>query len=202
LRSGKTSRHFFKVAIRNAAIDAIAIAQGLQWPWDADFMRRSPGYISLYRLTKGVSMHIFKEGRSPFLEFLRNLTPQAVLLSFALVAGYELQPTCCYSENAKQTSIFFVFLAIWLVAVWANSSLFIEKYLVSVKRIDRASKLLFRFRVTGLRNLGALLNYAWRKQRMVFVEAVVVFVVLEFGLAAVGASAISSATALLKLMHG
>lgn len=147
-------------------------------------------------------MHILKDGRGPFLEFLRNLTPQAVLLSFALVTGYKLQPTCCHPENAKQTAIFFCFLAIWLAAAWGNSSLFIEKYLISVKRIDRASKLLIRLGVTGFRNLGALLAYAWRKQRTVFVEAVVVFVVVEFGLVVVAMSAISSATALLKLLHG
>jgi hypothetical protein len=146
-------------------------------------------------------MHIFNEGRAPFLEFLRNLTPQAVLLSFAIVAGHKLRPTCCYPENAEQSLIFLCFLSIWFAAVWANSSLFIEKYLVSVKRIDRAAKLLVRKGVTGFRNLGALLIYALRKQRMVFVEAVVVFVVVEFGLVAVAISAITSATALMNLLH-
>jgi hypothetical protein len=147
-------------------------------------------------------MHILKDGRAPFLEFLRNLTPQAVVLSFALVAGYKLQPTCCYPENAKRTAIFACFLLIWLTAVWANSSLFIEKYLVSVDRINRASRLLMRLGVKGFRNLGALLQYAWRNQRTVFVEAIVVFVIVEFGLVVVAMSAISSATAVVNLIHG
>jgi hypothetical protein len=34
-----------------------------------------------------VIMHILKEGRSAYLEFLRNLIPQALWLSFTLVAG-------------------------------------------------------------------------------------------------------------------
>lgn len=146
-------------------------------------------------------MHILSGGRAPFLEFLRNLTPQAFLLAVALVAGFRLEPTCCHPENAKQTAIFFVFLAMWIAAVWANSSLFIEKYLVSVRHIDRASRLLIKLRVVGLRNLRALLVYAWRRQRMIFVEAMIVFVVVEFGLVVVTLSAIASASALAKVLH-
>lgn len=147
-------------------------------------------------------MHITKDGRAPFLDFLRNLTPQTLVLSFGLIAGNKLQPTCCYSENAKQTVIFFCFFVIWVLAVWANSSLFIEKYLVSVERINRAARLLIKLRVTGLRNLSTLLRYAWRNERSIFFEVVVVFVVVEFGLVVVVMSAIGSATALLKALSG
>lgn len=147
-------------------------------------------------------MHIFKDGRVPFLEFLRNLTPQALVLSFALVAGNKLQPTCCYLENAKQSGIFVCFLVIWGIAAWANSSLFIEKYLVSAKPIGRASRLLIKFGVKGLANLRAVLKYAWRNERLIFVESIVVFAVVELGLVVVVLSAIGSAAALLKLLHG
>lgn len=147
-------------------------------------------------------MHIFKEGRAPFLEFLRNLTPQALLLSFAMVAGYRLELTCCYPENTQQTLVSIFLLAIWLTAVWANSSLFIEKYLVAVDRIHPISRLLIRRGVTGLRHLCALLCYAWRKERMVFVEAIVVFLVVELGLSAQVMYAIGSAVGLLKAIQG
>lgn len=146
-------------------------------------------------------MHIFNEGRAPFLEFLRNLTPQAFILTFALIAGYRLEPTCCYPENTKQTAIFLYFLSIWLVAVWANSSLFIEKYLVSVKKINRASRLLIRTGVVGLRNLKALLKHTWRKQRSVFFEAIIVFFVVEFGFVVVILAAIGSANTFIKSLH-
>ena len=143
-------------------------------------------------------MHLFKGGRAPLLDFLRNLTPQAVLLSFVLVIGSKLEPTCCFPENASNTIIFLSFLAILLAAIWSNSSLFVENYLISVKRIERASKLLKRLGVTGIINLWAILKYAWRFQRIVFVEVVVVFIVLEFGIVTVLISALNAATTLLK----
>ena len=68
-------------------------------------------------------MHILSGGRAPFLEFLRNLTPQAFLLAVALVAGFRLEPTCCHPENAKQTAIFFVFLAMWLAAGMSSAEM-------------------------------------------------------------------------------
>lgn len=146
-------------------------------------------------------MHILKDGRSSYLEFLRNLTPQTVVLSFALIAGYRLELSCCYSENSKQTAIFICFLAIWLLAVWANSSLFIEKHLISAERINRASRLLIRADVKGWKNLWALLRFAWHNERTIFWEATLVFIVVEFGLVVVVMSAIGAATTFLKLLH-
>lgn len=146
-------------------------------------------------------MQILKEGRSAYLEFLRNLTPQALLLSFALVAGRDLQPSCCYPENFKRTAVFFCFLFIWAMAVWANSSIFIEKYLVSVDRINRASRLLIRKGVKGLKGLRALLLFSWRSERSIFWEAVIVFLVVEFGLVVVVMAAIGSATSYINLLH-
>lgn len=146
-------------------------------------------------------MHILKEGRSAYLEFLRNLAPQTLFLSFALVAGRDLQPSCCYPENFKQTAISFCFLIIWLAAVWANSSLFIEKYLISAGRINRASRLFIKTGVTGIKNLCALLCFAWRNERRIFWETVVVFVVVEFGLLIVIMAAIGSATTFIKLLN-
>jgi hypothetical protein len=159
-------------------------------------------YIALdHNISQLLRMHIFKEGRTSFLEFLRNLTPQAFILTFALVAGYRFEPTCCYPQNTKQTAIFICLLAVWLIAVWANSSLFIEKYLVSVERINRASRLLIRLGVVGLRNLRALLLHAWRKERSIFLETVIVFAVVEFGLVVVIISASGSATTFIKALH-
>jgi hypothetical protein len=143
-------------------------------------------------------MHIFKEGRAPFLEFLRNLTPQTVVLSLALIAGHRLRPTCCHMDGAAETMLFVCFLVIWLASVWANSSLFIEKYLVSVKRINRASKLFVRSGFKGLKNFAILLKFTWRNQRLIFIEIIFVFVVVEFGFAAVTMSAVGSATTLLN----
>jgi hypothetical protein len=146
-------------------------------------------------------MHILKDGRSAYLEFLRNLTPQIVILSLALVAGHRLQPTCCYPENAKQTFIFLFILATWILALWANSSLFIKNYLVAAEKIDRASRLLIRAGVRDWRNLHLLFCFAWRNERAIFWEVIIVFTIILFGLVIVGTSAISSATTFLMMFH-
>lgn len=147
-------------------------------------------------------MHIFRAGRGPFLEFLRNLTSQALILSIALVAGYNLEPTCCYPENTKQTVIFISFVIIAFIAIWANCSLFIENYLISVERINRVSRLLACLGISGAQNLCATVRYTWRKQRMVFAEVVIVFILVEFGLIAVLFTAISTSAGILKAMRG
>lgn len=38
-------------------------------------------------------MHLLNAGRATFLEFLRNLTPQALILSIAIIAGMKLDFT-------------------------------------------------------------------------------------------------------------
>jgi hypothetical protein len=87
------------------------------------------------------------------------------------------------------------------MAVWANSSIFIEKCLVSVDRINRASRLLIRKGVKGLKCLHALLLFTWRGERSIFWEVVIVFLVVELGLVVVVMAAIGSATTYISMLH-
>ncbi|MGE8449993.1 MAG: hypothetical protein ACN6OP_05070 [Pseudomonadales bacterium] len=146
-------------------------------------------------------MQIFKNGRAPYLDFLRNLTPQAVILSVALIAGRNLEPTCCYPENFKQTVIYICFLLMWIAALWANSSIFIEKYLVSTDKLNRVARTLSKLGVKGFGNLKLVAVYSWRKERMIFVEALVVFAIVELGLVTVVFSAVSTAAAIFRAIH-
>jgi hypothetical protein len=146
-------------------------------------------------------MQIFKNGRDAYLDFLRNLTPQAVIFSIALISGYGLEPTCCYPENLMKTMVFFVFLSMGMAAVWVNSSRFIEKYLVSADILNKVARRLQKNGVKGFRNLRGVLKYSWRKERIIFVEVVVVFVIIEFGLVIVIFSAINAATTMFKNIH-
>jgi hypothetical protein len=147
-------------------------------------------------------MYLLKDGRAAYLEFLRNLTPQTIILTFALVAGYGLKPTCCYPENAKQTAIFFYLLGIWGLAFFANCSLFFERYLASVGHINRAGRLLKKRGVVGFRNLRLVMCHTWRKERIVFIEVIVVLLILEVGLLLVVLSAVGPATTFINNMHG
>lgn len=147
-------------------------------------------------------MHLFKDGRAPFLEFLRNLTPQALILSIAILSGHDLQWSCCHVENTWETILSAVFFMIWVAAVWANSSLFVQRYLISVERIDRVSKRLGQRKVTGFRHLQMLLTYAWRYRRVVFLELVFVGAVLEIGMTAVVIFGVTNSQALAKAISG
>jgi len=73
-------------------------------------------------------MFILKEGRSAFLEFLRNLTPQILLLSLTIVVGNKLNPNEFDLKNWPQTLIFFSFLVMTLLSAIANVTLFIDKF--------------------------------------------------------------------------
>jgi hypothetical protein len=144
-------------------------------------------------------MHLLNDGRAAFLEFLRNLTPQAVILSIAIVSGMKLDFTRINLANTGPTLIFWLLVAIWGMAAWANNSLFLEKSLISVRPISRASRLFSLQGLTGIRLTGANLAYSWRNKRIIFIELVVLMVIVEFGLVVVAVSAIFSASSILGM---
>lgn len=144
-------------------------------------------------------MHLLNDGRAAFLEFLRNLTPQAVILSIAIVSGMKLDFTRINLANTGPTLIFWLLVAIWGMAAWANNSLFLEKSLISVRPISRASRLFSLQGLTGIRLTAANLAYSWRNKRIIFIELVVLMVIVEFGLVVVAVSAIFSASSILGM---
>lgn len=119
-----------------------------------------------------------------------------------MLSGHDLQWSCCYVKNTWETILSAVFFMIWVAAVWANSSLFVQRYLISVERIDRVSKRLGQREVTGFRHLQTLLTYAWRYRRVVFLELVFVGAVLEIGMTAVVIFGVTNSQALAKAMSG
>lgn len=102
-------------------------------------------------------------------------------------------------KNIGPTLIFWMLIAIWGMAAWANNSLFLEKSLVSVKPINRASRLFSRKGLMGIRLTCANLTYSWRNKRIVFIELVVLMLIVEFGLVVVAISAILSASSMLSI---
>jgi len=78
--------------------------------------------------------------------FLRNLTPQAVSLSFAFVEGSKLDFGTWDFSNAPATVIFYTLAATCVMAAWANCTPFIEKCVAGSNRIERGMRLLTRKR--------------------------------------------------------
>ena len=92
-------------------------------------------------------MSILGDGRPAFLEFLRNLTPQALILAVTLSAFSKLDLSTWDISNWWGTLIFYLCLAVWILSLVANTIQFIENYSeTSLKPIDsvlgRAKKLL------------------------------------------------------------
>ena len=73
-------------------------------------------------------MHVLGVGRQAFLEFLRNLTPQALLLAFALTLWIQLDFGHFDLSNWANTLTFFLCTATWILAVLANVVQFMETY--------------------------------------------------------------------------
>lgn len=143
-------------------------------------------------------MQILTEGRSAFLEFLRNLTPQALILAFALKLGEPLTATCCYSENITQTALFIILFCAWVAAVWENSSLFVEKCLFSAPSINEEAKRLKDSGLIGNKHFYALLKYAIKKKPTIFLETFVVFLFVEAALTFVVVLAIDTASKFIR----
>jgi hypothetical protein len=169
--------------------------------WETRFFTASLVSIQNPSYSKENKLHLLKDGRAAFLEFLRNLTSQTVFLSIAFVVGSKLDFRRLDFSNIAVTIIFWVPILIWALAAWANSSLFIEKSLVAVERINRASRLLVykHKKPRNLRLIQAALMYSWRNKKIFFAEVILVMVIVEFGLVAVVVLAVTSATSLLNL---
>ena len=67
--------------------------------------------------------------RVPFLDFLRNLTPQTILLSFVILMTTKIDFTHFHFNlnNIVVTLVFYLLLACFSFSVYANSTIFIEK---------------------------------------------------------------------------
>ena len=143
-------------------------------------------------------MYILGQGRAAFLEFLRNLTTQAVLLAFILVAGRRLDFRHADLSNFWPTFGFFAIVAIWWMAAYANVTLFMERSLVQTHRVNRARRLL---RARGLSSWRITLHavyFSWRDHKFFFVEVVAVTVIIEVGLAISAASGVTTAATIVS----
>jgi hypothetical protein len=99
----------------------------------------------------------------------------------------------------RLAGVIFLFL-IWLMAAWSNATLFLEETAKGLKPLRRARRL---FKVRGHRgweHSRRTLLFIFRYHKSAFVEAFVVPLVVEFGLAVVVANSVQAAKTLAKAM--
>lgn len=141
-------------------------------------------------------------GRSHYLEFLRNLTPQVVLFSIVLLLGYQLNFTRFDLGNWVPTLMFFILLGAFALAFYANSTLFYEKCFPEWKEwLKKTERSIATRGIRGPRRLIAKLKAIWCERFVEFVEVVTAIYFLQIALAIVIAMGMHSASTILRASH-
>lgn len=136
----------------------------------------------------------FGLGRKPLLDFLRNLTPQIIMLTIALVAGSKLDlgKFDLSLAGLKRTLPFAMCLLVFFISLIANLSTFLEESLEEFKG-NKASATVAMEDVGGAKRIWALLVNAWSNHKLAVFRMVLVMTVAEAAISVVFVMSIQSA---------
>ncbi len=123
-------------------------------------------------------MHIIGNGRDAFLDFLRNLTPQAFLGAAAIVVLSLIHQPWLSWRNVGYALLTLALLAIVALAASANTSRFLDGAFSSSRWGARTLRLIKRAELRPLRRSWMFLIAAWRNRRVMFIEFVVAISVM------------------------
>lgn len=123
-------------------------------------------------------MHIIGTGRDAFLDFLRNLTPQAFLGASSLVVLSLIQKPWLSWRDAGYTFLVLALTAIVLLAVYANTSRFLDGAFSGSRWGGRTLRRIKARESGALRRSYMFLWAAWRYRRIMFFEFVVAVTVM------------------------
>jgi hypothetical protein len=147
---------------------------------------------------------IFGSGRVAFLEFLRNLSPQIMLLTIALVLSTRLDLThfVWTSQGLKNGIPFTATLIVFLGALTANATLFFEKAATSSRQMKKVEKLVRKkFRGRKFALIRALLWAAVKYNRSSLLQAYAAIFVVYIGLTSIFFSAIPAVASALRILQ-
>lgn len=150
-------------------------------------------------------MFIFGKGKRALLDFLRNLSPQVVLIALCLVLWAQLDFRRFDLKNWAVTLSFYLCVFVLAAAMWANLSVFIDESLEVVGRYQRISRLMARRNASRWRVIGQVLHTMWRFDKGLFADFVISVIVINAGLLLViimGWVSAQSAVVTLVRMHG
>lgn len=143
-------------------------------------------------------MHILGAGRSAFLEFLRNLTPIALIGSVAVVAGYRLDFARFDAANWRMTAEFVFCTVTAILAFFANLIGFMERSLSAPQGLEQEIKSMTLEGSSTRARLWMLVSYTWNHKPLMFVEIAVVLAVVYSALFGLVQAVISVALTVLN----
>lgn len=135
--------------------------------------------------------------RKEFLEFLRNLTPQILFLTLALIlaAKLDLSKLEISTQGVKNAAPFVLCLWIFFGAAIANIGLFIDTAITSNPSLDEQVECINKQDIKPLRKTWNLICAAWKHNKPAFFQILVVMAIAETALVAVFIIAIQGAVA-------
>jgi hypothetical protein len=135
------------------------------------------------------------------LEYLRNLTPQILLLALSLVAWIRVDTNKSdYSWNGIQTVLTPALLfGVFLIAFFSNTLQLIERAVSASEAVDIEVTRLARRDIPLHKKFFGLIPVIWRHDRMFAVRATIAIVVVLVGSVTLFAAAVPQAVGLLRI---
>lgn len=143
-----------------------------------------------------------QNARGPYLNFLRNLTPQILLASLAWVLASKLNFAKIDLSNFVPTSGFFAFLSLFTYAAYSNISIFLTEVFPGLMPWVRAEE--GRLHSDGLSRLRIpkqLLMATLKERKLELALAAFTIVALQFVLAGVFVASIGAALSIIRSVH-
>jgi len=137
------------------------------------------------------------------LEYLRNLTPQILLLALAIVAWVGIDTTKPdYSWNgfknlATPTLLFGLFIG----AFWSNMYQFLERTAVVSEAVDEEATLLARRGIPLHKKLVGLIPIVWKHDPMFALRAAGAILIVLIGSVALFAAAVPQAVGFIHIIR-
>lgn len=147
-------------------------------------------------LERKIKMHILSEGRKDFLDFLRNLTPQTIILSMSILAFQKINinEQLYTAENLNRILLGTICGLIWLTAAYCNITLFLENS-IRTPELDKDKKHTWK---DDLKRFERNIRTCWTLKKSVFLEVAVTIIIIEFSTIIIIFNAIKIAAGFLR----
>lgn len=147
-------------------------------------------------------LQLLNNGREHYLNYLRNLTPQILIFSIVILAGRKLDFTRFNFNNFEASLIFFILLGSFMLAAYANSTIFYERCFTELKEwISELDASLNAQNITGFQRFLLKIKAVWHERLIELSEAIIVLWFIPITLAMVIGMSINSALSILKITH-